>query len=101
MLSAKEYQKLVDVYVADTAFLSYHVYSHPSYQKLLSEGESIIPFLLRDLVTNNAHWLQLVLLCDIVQPVLAEDIAGDFYAIRDCMLDWAGKTKYANYLVLM
>lgn len=101
MLTAQEYQTLVNEYEKDTVFLSYHVFKHPAYQKLLSEGESIIPFLLRDLVRNDAGWLQLNLLHHIVKPIMPEDMEGDFVLQREMFLDWAGRTKYANYLVLI
>ncbi len=62
---------------------------HPSYQRIIGLGPSVVPLILRELKKTKDHWLWAL------QAISGEDPAKDIDTYADavtCWLDW-GRSK--------
>lgn len=53
------FRKLAAVWEAETMFLSdaHRIIAHPAFQEIIGMGETVIPFMLRDLETKAHQWV--------------------------------------------
>jgi hypothetical protein len=81
------FDKLKDRWLDETRFFSSNFQSmqHPTYFKILSLGESIVPFMLNDLIENKTHWFKALSALTGVNPIQPQN-AGN---INEMIRDWA------------
>jgi hypothetical protein len=80
------FEKLKAKWLSDTRLNSnsYLSTQHPAYLKILSFGQHIVPFLIRDLRDNKIHWFLALSTLTGVNPI-QEQHAGK---IDDMIADW-------------
>jgi|SRR5271165_800646 len=100
MPSFAQFQLLYDQYERDCSFKSYHDYSHPAYNEIVSYGKDAIPFLLKNI---DHSWLPMMALQEILadnQPYIPEKYWGNHKALKEIWLKWAEENGYDKYMVL-
>jgi len=67
------------------------IVTHPAYLEIISYGEKVIPFILRDLQKEPNHWfIALKILAKQFSPVKPED-AGNIKKMTEAWLEWGRK----------
>jgi len=82
-----QFEELARRWRAETAPLSsvLLIVTHPDYQRIIGMGPRVLPFILRDLERELAHWFWALRAITGEDPVRAED-AGDMEKMRDAWL---------------
>jgi hypothetical protein len=86
---AARFQTLAEQWKAATAFLSSTtaMVSHPAYRAIIELGPAVVPFILRDLEREPAHWFEALKAITGEDPVPREDW-GKIPAMRAAWLAW-------------
>ena len=81
------FRQLEAVWEADTMFLSdaHKIIDHPAFQEIIALGETIIPFMLRDLEKEPRQWVWALPRITGANPLRPED-AGDSRKMADAWL---------------
>jgi hypothetical protein len=93
----EKFTELAIQYIRDTEGMSSTVEmtKHPAYQKIVTMGKPIIPFILEDLGQNPIYWLPALRQITQENPVQPEQ-RGKIKQMADAWLNW-GKEK--GYIV--
>ena len=93
----KEFSNLASQWTQDVEGMSSTVemVKHPAYQKIVSMGQAVVPFLLEDLRQNPIHWLPALRQITQENPVQPEQ-RGKIKQMAEAWLNW-GKQK--GYIV--
>jgi hypothetical protein len=91
----EEFTNLASQWTHDTEGMSSTVEmaKHPAYQKIVSMGKAIIPFLLEDLDQNPIYWLPVLRQITQVNPVQPEQ-RGKIKQMANAWLDWGKQEGY-------
>jgi len=86
---AERFEALASRWKAETAFLSSttEMVNHPAYRAIIGLGPAIVPFLLRDLEGEPAHWFEALQLLTGEDPVAREQW-GNIPAMTAAWLTW-------------
>jgi hypothetical protein len=86
---AGRFQELAGQWKADTRLLSSStaISSHPAYRAIIALGPPVLPFILRDLETEPAHWFEALQAITGEDPVPRADW-GKIPAMRAAWLAW-------------
>ena len=84
-----EFEKLHQDWREDTKFESSatKIVEHPAYQKIISWGAPMIPFILEEIHEGSNHWFYALQEITGFTPPHAEKLS--FEALRDAWLDWS------------
>src|SRR5438128_12282595 len=74
----ERFNRLARIWKSETQFLSSTVKmaKHPAYQEIISMGDEVVPFILRELESKPDHWFNALRAITGAQPVTQAD-AGD------------------------
>jgi hypothetical protein len=91
----QRFRRLEAAWDADTRFLSDvgKIIDHPAFQEILSMGESVIPFMMRDLEKGNTLWVWALRRITGHNPVPTED-AGQSRKMAEAWLRWGRERGY-------
>jgi hypothetical protein len=67
--------------------------AHPAYLEIIALGQGVVPFLLRDLENNRAHWFKALEEITGAHP-LSPSIAGQIPKMAQAWLSWAKENGY-------
>ena len=67
--------------------------THPLYREIIALGPPVVPFLLRDLESNQRHWFTALSVITGADPI-AEQHAGNIQRMADAWLEWGKKEGY-------
>jgi len=92
---SKEFNRLSAQWHKDTDHLSSTSKSnaHPAYLEIIALGQGVVPFLLRDLEKNRAHWFKALEAITGTHP-LSPSIAGQIPKMAQAWLSWAKENGY-------
>jgi hypothetical protein len=84
------FRQLADEWIDDTQFQSSltRITSHPSYRKLISFGNEVVPLILRDLAASPRPWFAALREITGADPVRPNE-RGNVAAMADSWLRWA------------
>ncbi len=84
------FRQLADEWIDDTQFQSSltRITNHPSYQKIISFGNEVVPLILRDLAANPRLWFAALREITGADPVRLNE-RGNIAAMADSWLRWA------------
>lgn len=91
----ERFRSLAAAWHKDTDYLSSmeEADNHPAYQEIIGLGAEVVPFLLRDLVENHAHWFTALEAITGARPTSAAD-AGNIPRMAEAWLRWAKDNGY-------
>ncbi len=86
---AAQFASLVEEWKRATAFLSSStaISEHPAYQAIIALGWPVVPFILRDLEREPAHWFEALRAITGEDPVAVEDW-GKIQSMRAAWIAW-------------
>jgi len=89
----KEFEALARQWRRDTRHVSsiHDKSMSRAYQKIISKGEAIVPFILRDLERTRDHWLWAL---DIIEDENPAESADSFEDAVDAWLQWGRANSY-------
>jgi len=92
----KEFSRLAKLWKTQTAASPSvaGMVMHPAYLEIISHGEQMIPFILKDLENKPSHWFIALRILAKTSPVKPED-AGNIKKMTESWLAW-GKEKYGK-----
>lgn len=98
MVSAEveqRFRELAEIWYTDTLVLSsyFEKILHPAYQKILTLGKPVIPFILAELQDMPNDWFWALRLLSDDDPVKPEQ-AGDMQAMADAWIQWGREEGY-------
>ena len=91
---ANRFERLSNRWKEETEFLSSTtaMVAHPAYREIILLGEQVIPFLLKDLQKEPAHWFEALQSITGENPVPG-DHRGNIPAMREDWLAWGRQRK--------
>src|SRR5438309_8447515 len=91
---ASQFEILAEQWKTATALLSSTtaMVAHPAYQAIIALGPPVVPFLLRDLEREPAHWFEALAAITGADPVPREH-GGHIPAMRDDWLAWGRERR--------
>jgi hypothetical protein len=91
----EKFSRLAVRWKSETGFLSStaKMAEHPAYQEIISMGDEVVPFILRELETKPDHWFKALRAITGAQPVPAAD-SGNVPAMAKAWLSWGRKHGY-------
>lgn len=89
------FRQLAEQWYLDTALTSSYLDKilHPAYQTIISLGQPMIPFILRELQAMPDDWFWALRILGRDDPVRPEQ-AGDMQAMADAWLEWGRRHDY-------
>ena len=93
--SKERFNRLARIWKSETQFLSSTVKmaKHPAYQEIISMGDEVVPFILRELESKPDHWFNALRAITGAQPVLPAD-AGNVPLMTKAWLSWGREHGY-------
>jgi hypothetical protein len=90
------FRKLADEWKSETGHLSFisQRVRHPAYRKILSLGESAVPFILKELEAEPNHWFHALFQLTGENPI-GPKFSGTVTDAAKIWVEW-GKDKYAT-----
>src|SRR5712692_2647132 len=91
----ERFNRLAAIWKSETRFLSSttKVAEHPAYQEIITMGEEVVPFILRDLESKPDLWFKALRAITGAQPVPTAD-AGNVDLMTKAWLSWGRKHGY-------
>jgi hypothetical protein len=85
----ERFNRLAARWKSETRFLSStnRMAEHPAYQEIITMGDEVIPFILRELESRPDHWFKALRAITGAQPVPAEE-AGNVPLMAKAWLNW-------------
>ncbi len=92
-----KFNNLKSKWISETQFISSltDVYMNPSYQKIISLGPSVLPYILHELKKEPNWWFWALEVLTDENPVNPEHL-GDIQAMTADWLSWAGSKHYLS-----
>lgn len=89
------FYRIAEQWRAETGFVSSinKAAMHPAYQRIIGMGQTVVPFLLRELKERPDHWFWALTSITGHNPVPAEH-AGDMRRMTDAWLEWGTEHGY-------
>ncbi|MGY6742503.1 MAG: hypothetical protein ACXIUQ_07200 [Cecembia sp.] len=90
----REFLKLKDIWKQETLFQSSGtaVISNSSYRKIIGLGETVLPWIIRELRRNDDHWFYALEKITGKNPIKKENV-GNINKMKEDWLDWANKNN--------
>ena len=91
----ERFKRLAAIWKSETRFLSStpKMAEHPAYQEIISMGDEVVPFILRELESKPDHWFKALRAITGAQPVPQAD-AGNVTLMTKAWLSWGREHGY-------
>jgi len=91
----ERFDRLAAIWKSETRFLSSttKMAEHPAYQEIMTMGDEVVPFILRELETEPDHWFKALRAITGAEPVVAAD-AGNVPKMAKAWLSWGREHGY-------
>ena len=94
--AGREFEMLAERWKNETVHCSsvLEMAMHPAYQQIIGMGQRAVPFILRDLKQQPAHWFWALRAIAGEDPVSPND-KGDLLKMAEAWLNWGSRNGYA------
>jgi hypothetical protein len=91
----QRFRRLEAVWEAETMFLSdaHRIIEHPAFQEIISLGEAVVPYMLRDLEKRPRQWVWALPRITGANPVAPAD-GGNIRKMGEAWLRWGRENGY-------
>ncbi len=91
----QRFRRLEALWTADTGYLSSdtEIVGHPAFQEIISMGDAVVPFMIRDLAARSSLWVWALPDLTGADPVTPED-RGNIRKMSEAWLRWGREHGY-------